>query len=202
MKRGHVILISGGALLIIGIVLSVIWSVSFASMFLADNTFVAQSSVEPGGSIEAKRTVNDLNRPLSLAVGVDERQAIADGLGLRQSVTDPQGKVVSSGEFVDSYFTTIQPEMTGTYTVTISNVGTRPVSVSGVFGYMPFVGADGKPDIEQMTGSQSLGVIMAGGGLIAAGIIVLIAGLVITVLDRDRSDTRTTTEGGITYRKD
>lgn len=204
MKRGYIVLISGGALLVVGIILSITWGLSFASSFLADNTFVTQASLEPGGSLEAKRTVNDLDRPLSLAAGIDEQQtSITDGIRLKQVITDPQGKVVSSSEFVESYFTTIQPEMTGVYTVTISNAGTGPVAVSGVFGYMPFVGTGGKPDIDQMTGTQGLGVIIAGGGLIAAGIIVLIVGIIVTVLDsRGRNDARTTTEGGVTYRKD
>ena len=91
------------------------------------------------------------------------------------------------------------------YTVTVTNLGTRPVIVSGSFGHMPFIGTDGKPDIEAMAGGRGLGMIIIGGGLAAVGIITLIAGGIITAVDgrtKSHNATTTTGQGGVTYRKD
>jgi hypothetical protein len=209
MKRGHIVLISGAVLLVAGIIISAIWAVQFAGSFLRDNTIVPQTSIDAGKSVDTRIDVYQLDRPVSLAIGIDwteQQQAIPSPLDIRlkEVVTDPNGRVVSSNEFGDSFFTSFKPEVTGVYTVTVSNVGTRPVSISGAFGYMPFVGHDGKPNIESMTGVGGLGMIIAGGTLASAGVVTLIVGAIITVVDsRKQSPTSTTTtEGGITYRKD
>ena len=209
MKRGHIVLISGAVLLVAGIIISAVWAVQFAGSFWRDNTIVAETSIDAGKSVNTRMNVYQLDRPISLAIGIDwteQQQAIpsSSGIRLKEVVTDPNGRVVSSNEFGDSFFTSFKPEVTGVYTVTVSNLGTRPVSVSGAFGYMPFIGLDGKPNIESMTGVGGLGTIIAGGALAAAGVVTLIVGAIITVVDSRRQSptTTTTSEGGITYRKD
>ncbi len=125
---------------------------------------------------------------------------------MKEEVKDPNGRVVSSNEFGDSFFTTFMPEVTGVYTVTVSNLGISPVTVSGAFGYMPFVGSDGNfPRDGMMGGEWGLGMIIAGGALASIGLVTLIVGAVITIADSRRQSSTTTTttsEGGITYRKD
>jgi len=204
MKRGHIILVAGAAMLVAGIAISVVWGVSFASSFLADNSIVERTSLGPGESVNATRNVDSLYRPIFLAVGADPQQSQQnDGFRLRETMTDPNGRVVSSNEFQESYSTTVTPEVTGTYTVTISNLGTGPVTIGGAFGHVPFLGADRQPDVEGMMSTGGLGTIITGGGLTIAGVVTLIAGAVITVLDsRKRQGSTATSEGGITYRKD
>ena len=214
MKRGYVTLISGAVLLVIGIVISAIWGVSFANSFMANNTIVAKTIINAGQSVSAKTDVTQLERPISLAVGIDrtgQQQASSSPLDarLRETITDPNGKVVSSNEFRDSFFTSFKPEITGVYIVTVSNLDTKPISIGGAFGQMPFVGTNGKPDINaMMTGGGGLNMIILGGGLATVGIIVLIAGGIITVIDSRRSkssnatSSSTTSSNGITYRKD
>jgi hypothetical protein len=53
-------------------------------------------------------------------------------------------------------------------------------------------------------GGWGLGMIIAGGALAGVGVVTLIIGTIITVVDsrRHSSTTTTTTDGGITYRKD
>jgi hypothetical protein len=207
LKRGHIILLSGAALLIVGIAISAIWGVSFASTFVRDNTIVAKTTIDAGKSIDAKTNVNQLDKAISLAVGTDKTggQASTSEVRLKETITDPNGKVVSVNEFGDSFLTSFKPETTGVYTVAVTNLGTKPVTISGTFGVMPFMGAEGKPDIKTMMGGgQGLGMIIAGGGLAAAGVVTLVVGGIITAIDsREKSNTPTkTSEGGITYRKD
>jgi hypothetical protein len=155
--------------------------------------------------VEATRNVESLDRPLFLAIGVDPQQSQQDdGFRLRETVRDPNGRVVSSDEFEESFSTTITPAATGTYTVTVTNLGTEMVTMGGTFGHVPFLGSDGQPNIEEMMSAGGLGMIIAGGGLATAGILALIVGAIITVLDgrNQKGTTTTTSEGGITYRKD
>jgi hypothetical protein len=207
MKRGHIVLASGAIMLVAGIVISAIWGVSFAGSFLRENTIVAKTIIDAGKSVEAKTNVNQLDRPVSLAIGIDrsgQQQTFSD-MRLKETVTDPDGKVVNSNEFGGSFFTSFSPQVAGVYTVTISNIGTKPVSVSGAFGYMSFMGPDGKPNIGAVTGEGELGMIIAGGGLAMAGIITLIVGAIVTAIDSrasKQSGATTTRENGITYRKD
>jgi hypothetical protein len=111
--------------------------------------------------------------------------------------------VVSSDEFEESFSTTITPPATGTYTVSVTNLGTEMVTIGGTFGHVPFLRSDGQPDVEHMMSAGGLGMIIAGGGLASVGIIALIVGAIVTILDgRNQKGTTTTSEGGITYRKD
>jgi hypothetical protein len=204
MKRGHVLLMSGAALLAAGITISALWGVSFAGSFLQENTVVAKTTLDATKSVEARTDVNQLDKPLTLAIGIDKSGQQPYPIRLRETVTDPSGKVVSTNEFADSFFTSLKPEATGVYTVTVTNLGTKPVTISGAFGHMPFIGTNGKPDINVMAGGQGLGMIIVGGGLAAAGVLVLIIGGVITAVDgRTKSqNTATAGQGGVTYRKD
>jgi len=213
MKRGHIVLISGAVLLVAGIIISAVWAVPFAGSFLRNNTIVAKTSIDPGKSVDTRTEVYQLDRPVSLAIGIDRTgqqqppqipSSQPSDIRLKEIVTDPNGRVISSNEFGDSFFTSFKPEVAGVYTVTLSNLGTRPVSVSGAFGYMSFMGPDGRPDFEGMMGGGGLGMIITGGALAAVGVVILIVGAIITVADsRSRRQSSTTTsEGGITYRKD
>jgi uncharacterized membrane protein len=183
---------------------------------MIDNTFVSQTSIEAGESIDTRIDVRQLDRPVSLAIGIDRAglqqqpsqiPTPTPDTRLKEEVKDPNGRVVSTSEFGDSFFTTFNPEVTGVYTVTVSNLGISPVTVSGAFGYIPFIGSDGNFPVDGMMGGKwGLGMIIAGGALASIGLVTLIVGAVITVADSRRQSstttTTTTTEGGITYRKD
>jgi hypothetical protein len=204
LKRGHIVLISGAVLLVVGIVISAVWAVQFVGSFLRDNTIVvAQTSIDAKKSIDRTNDVYRLDRPISLAIGIDRAgqqqpeipSSSSSDITLGEVLTDPNGRVVSSNEFGDSFFTSFKPEVTGFYTVTVSNLGTTPVTISIAFGYMPFVGPDGTPNFERMTvGGWGLGMIIIGGALAAtAGVVTLTVGGIITVADSRRQSPTTTT---------
>lgn len=212
MKRGHIILIGGAALLVIGIAVTAIWGVSFASRFISDNTIVGRTTIEPGQSVTTKTDIREVGKPLTLMVGIDrsvgqqQQQPAQSDIKLRETMTNPKDQVVSSNEFGDSIVTSVKPEETGTYAATITNLGEKAVTVAGTFGYFAIIGPDGKPDLNALfgTGQQGLGMIIEGGVMVVGGIMALIVGGIITVADsRAQGQTSTaTSEGGITYRKD
>lgn len=205
MKRGYIIMIAGGALLVAGIAISLVWGISLAGSFVVDSTIIQRAPLSSGQSITATRNVDSIDRSLSLAIGIDQRQSQPDDdFVVRETVTDPNGNIVSRSEFQESFTLTIHPEVTGIYSVTITNIGAEPVTIGGAFGHVPFLGPDGQPNMDELMSSGSLGMIIAGGVMATTGIVVLIAGVVVTIVDgRKRQGTTTTTsEGGITYRKD
>ncbi|SRR5579885_2048430 len=207
MKRGHAILIGGAILLVAGIAVAAVWGISFAGSFLSNNTIVGRTTIYPGQSISAKTDVSQLDKQIALTVGVERVNGqIPINVQLKETITDPNGNIVSSNQFTDSYITSIKPQVTGAYTVTLTNIGSTPVSVGGTFGYFPMIGANGQPDTNaMMMNGQGVGIIITGGLMAFAGVITLIVGGIITVADsRRHSSTESTssTQGGITYRKD
>ncbi len=184
MKRGHIILSAGAALLVAGLVIALVWGISYASSVYANNTVIANTPIQPGASVSAKKDVNALDKPIYLTVGIGGQQQSSIDIHLKQVTTDPSGKIVSTSEFQKVYTTTINPTTTGTYTVMVSNLGTAPVTVAGTFGYIPWVGTEGNPTAINSNPAEGLGVVFVGGGLATAGVVTLIVGGIVTALDR------------------
>jgi hypothetical protein len=76
LQRGYIILIAGGVLVVAGIVLSIFWAGSFAGQFLQENTIIGQTLVMPLESINATLQVNDISRPISVALHFDPQSAM------------------------------------------------------------------------------------------------------------------------------
>jgi hypothetical protein len=53
---------------------------------------------------------------------------------LRESIRDPNGRIVNTNEFSKDFFTTFKPNMTGEYTLLISNLGPNDVNIDRIFG--------------------------------------------------------------------
>src|ERR671930_179779 len=175
MQRGYIILIIGAALLISGIIISVLWVGSFAHSFIRENTIVGEVSIKPAEIVNVTMLVTDLGRPVSLAIHFQPSSNIT----LREMVRDPNGSVVSSNEFTGQFFTSFKPDTMGKYTLTIFNVGTIPVSISALFGYLPFVAENNdRIDFNTLSG------IIVGISLFIIGIIALIVGVIIILIDR------------------
>jgi hypothetical protein len=182
LKRGYIILIAGGVLLVTGLVLSIFSVGSFAGQFMRENIVLSQTIVRPSESIDATLQINDTTRPVSVALHSEVESANAS---LRESIRDPNGRIVNSNEFSKDFFTTFKPNMTGEYTLLISNLGLNDVNIDGIFGFIPFVGGG-----EDQVNLSSLNSIVTGVIVFIIGIIVLIAGIIIVILDRRREKRR------------
>ena len=181
LKRGYVILIAGGALVVAGIVISALWAGSFVGQFMQENTIIGQAVVEPSESINATLEVNDISRPISTALHFEPRSA---NFTLRETVTDPFGRIINTNEFSKDFFTTFKVNTVGKFTLTILNQGSSPVNVDGVFGYIPFVGENNQVNL------NPLNSLLIGISLFIIGIIVMIVGIVFTIIDRRRENRR------------
>lgn len=191
MKRGYVVLIIGAALLISGIVISILWAVPFAGTILRENTILSGVSIKPAGSVNVYTQVIDASLPVSLGIHVERNNSTTGGQVpsniLRETVRNPNGIIMTSNEFSRQFFTTFKPDITGRYTVTVSNLGNGPVSIGVIAGNLPFIGANNKVNF------GLLGGIIVGGILIVVGIIILIAGIIVVIMDRRKITPKTQT---------
>src|SRR5215210_5506148 len=119
LKRGYIILIAGGALVVAGIVISAAWAGSFVGQFMQENTFIDQAVVGPSEVINATLQVSDISRPIAVGLQPESGNVI-----LRETVRDPSGRVVNTNEFSKEFFTTFKVNSTGKFTLTVSNQGT------------------------------------------------------------------------------
>jgi hypothetical protein len=176
MQRGYIILIIGAAFLITGISVSAVWTSSLVGTITHQNTILNIVSITPSGAINAITQINDINHPLSLVIHLESR----GNPPLRETVRDPNGQIISTYEFSNQFLTRLKTDIVGKYTLTISNLGNNPVSVGILFGNLPFVGQNNELNVNLFSG------IVAGGILIILGIIVLITGLIVAILDKRR----------------
>jgi len=187
LQRSYIILIIGAALLISGIIVSILWAGSFAGTFLHENTILNGVLIRPSALVNTSIQVADISKPVSLAIHIERNNNTSDtGQGqistntLRETLRNPNGLVLTTNEFTKQFFTTFKPNIAGKYTITIYNLGNAPVSVGILAGNLPFVGADNQVNI------NFIGRIVVGIFLIIVGIIVLIAGVIVLALDRKK----------------
>jgi hypothetical protein len=200
LQRGYIILIAAAVLFVSGIVISALWAGSFAGTFLRESTIIGQTLIKPSESVNASLQVNDIARPIAVAVhfkpmmttttttttspspqsSLSSSSSTTTNLTLSQTVRDPAGLVVSRNTFVKEFFTAFKPQTTGKYTLTLTNLGRQSVNVDGVFGYIPFINQNNQVNINSLSG------IIAGIILVTIAIITLIVGIIVVIIDRRR----------------
>ena len=111
IKRGYIILIVGVVLLVTGLVLSIFSVGSFAGQFMRENIVLSKTTVRPSESVDATLQVNDTSRPVSVALHSSEVESA--NVSFRESIQDPNGRIVNTNEFSQTFFTTFKPNMTG-----------------------------------------------------------------------------------------
>ena len=184
MQRAYIILIVGAVLLISGIVISAVWAGYFASTIIHESTILADILIRPASVVNASTQVTDTSRPVSLAIQVERVGEQISTNTLREIVRNPNGVIMTSNEFTKQLFTTFKPDITGKYTVSIYNLGNSPVSIGVFTGNLPFIGANYKVNFNSLSG------IVEGSILSIAGILVLIGGVIVLILDRRKSTPR------------
>ena len=181
MKRSYIILIAGAVIFIAGIATFLVYANSYVDPFLSKNTIVSNSTIKPGQSVNITRETVEAGRSLSLVISSEPFD-----VSLRAETNDPKGLIVSSNEFSERLLTTIKPEISGKYISKITNLGTEPVTIDAVIGQLPIIDENDQTRLNLLRGI--LGGIIA----VAIGIIVLIAGGIIFIVDRRKSKATTT----------
>ncbi len=127
--------------------------------------------------------------------GTQTQQQQASNIeNLRQEVRNPTGIMINKNQFNSGsgndddtnnnndggLFTTFRPDVEGEYTLTITNLGSSPVKVGGIFGCIPILGNNNQVNLQSLSG------IIAGVILFIICIITLIVSAIIIILDRRR----------------
>ena len=199
LQRGYIILIAGAILIIIGITLTAVYGIGLADIVLSENVILSDVYINSSASVNRTLQITNTERPISIALHVESvkdsaeiqtKQQQASNVTIIGEVRNPGGVIINKNQFNshsddnknedDGLFTTFKPNVQGEYTLTIINLGSSPVKVGGIFGYLPIVGNNNQVNLQPLSG------IIAGVILFIVGIITLIVGAIITILDRRR----------------
>ena len=201
IQRGYIILIAGGILIVIGITLTAVYGSSLAGLILNENVILGDVSINPSASVNRTLQIKNIERPISIALHIESekdgdktqqtQQQQASNVGIVEEVINPRGVVVNKNQFNNSngnyndnnnngLFTILRPDVEGEYTLIIANLGSNPVKIGGAFGYLPIIGSNNQLNLQPLSG------IIVGVILFSVGIITLIVGAIVTILDRRR----------------
>jgi len=201
IERGYIILIAGAALVIVGITLIAIYGISLASLVLRESIILSNVPINSSASLNRTLQVTNTERTLAIALHAEsgeadtiqtQRQQESNISMIGEEVRDPSRAVINKNQFNsgsdynkndDRLFTTFKPDVQGEYTLTITNLGSSTVKVGGIFGYLPIIVNNNQVN------QQSLSGIIAGVILFIIGIITLLVGAIITILERRKKRT-------------
>jgi sulfite exporter TauE/SafE len=199
LQRGYIILIAGAILIITGITFTAVYGIGLADIVLSKNAIISDVSINSSASVNRTLQITNTEHPISIALHVESvkdsaeiqtKQQQASNVAIIEEVRNPGGVIINKNQFNsrsddnknedDGLFTTFKPDVQGEYTLTIINLGSSPVKVGGIFGYLPIIGNNNQVNLQPLSG------IIAGVILFIVGIITLIVGAIITILDRRR----------------
>lgn len=176
MKRGHFVLIGGAALFVIGIILTAVWAIPIAQQIQKETANIQAAQLDPEQSRSLSLQVDDTSRPLSIAVNSKNLDAV-----LAVTVTAPDGQTILNSNLTENTVLSTNPTVAGEYLLEITNTGGSSTIIDVIFGHFP-----GFEENNQVNFGV-FGGVLAGTGMIIAGLLVMIAGVVIWVVDRRRS---------------
>ncbi|MER5174824.1 MAG: hypothetical protein ABJB76_11125 [Candidatus Nitrosocosmicus sp.] len=184
MQRGYKILILSGILLLSSIIIFFIWGITFSGLFIANNhNFSTNQIMLPSlHSYNSSIYINSINKLLTFTI----RSTNNDQIKFKEIVVGPEDNVVSNSTFQKTYFSTIKPNTTGEYKMTIINTdkSINNTSLHIFFGILPFLKDNGELDM-----SSFIGLI---GGLISftTGLVSLSIGTIFLIKDRYKQNYR------------
>ena len=205
LQRGYIILIAGAVFVVAGIALTAVYAISLAGLVLGENVILSDVSINSSASVNRTLQITNTERPISIALHIEsekndgggtqtQQQQASNIENLQEKVRNPSGIIINKNQFNSGsgndddnnnnndggLFTTFRPDVEGEYTLTITNLGSSPLKVGGIFGYLPILGNNNQVNLQPLSG------IIAGVILFIIGIITLIVGAIITILDRRR----------------
>lgn len=173
MQRGYKVLISGTVIFVVGIIL--IW-ITFN--ILNQQSFSINSSIDiilPNSSILKTIEVNTGKK-----LGISLNYQPSDILLNIQVIPQSSLSKILDHNFTSKFFTTLTPSKHDIDKVLITNLGSKTVSANTVMGNIEFFDANGQPKV-----SNSV-MAIAGPSLLFIGVIVLIVGGILLLIDRIR----------------
>jgi uncharacterized membrane protein len=172
LKRGYYVVLAGAVLFVIGIVLTAVWTLPIAQQVQKDTTLVQQISLKAGKSISAEFNVTDSERALSVVISAKSFKPMT------ATLIGHGGEKVVSKEFNETLADSVTVSKVGTYRLMLTNDGQTDTTADIVFGHIPGLSTGKNVNLDAFKG------IIAGAGTIIAGIMVMIGGAILMVIDR------------------
>ena len=173
LKRGYYVLIAGGTIFTAGILVTIVLALPLAEEIQRGTSTLQGRQVGPGQSIMATLDVDDTNKPLSIVVSAGAR------MDMSARVLDPSGEQIFNESFTEAMADATMATLPGGYELWITNHSQSNATINAIFGHIPGVG---QRDID--TGIFS--GVLTGIAIMIAGVMVLVGGIVVVVLDRRR----------------
>jgi hypothetical protein len=171
LRRGHILLIAGGAI----VAFSFIASNYYASQFLKEIQEKNMHSIAPDARLELQENITSGNGAYVVAFPNYSTNPVRVAV----SVSDPGGVSVLRRNLSLPFFSEpFAAQKQGNYTLTISNLGNASIDASVIFGEEKIVG-----DVVSMPNVVSTAISSL---LLIAGIIVIAAGGAVLLIDRRR----------------
>lgn len=175
MKSGVILLIIGGALLVIGLVISGISVVAVTTQVLEGGALIEAAEIEPGLSYAA--VMKDLPVGRQIVLSLDSQPS---DVMLSAILKEADGDTIGVYNVTKTPFTsTAMSREPGDHRLELTNIGTQPVTVSGALLNSPVAGEGGGVSVADDPGLQNL---IAYGVGILVGIVLIIAGIVILII--------------------
>lgn len=173
MKRGYYILIAGAVIFALGIALTLVWALPIAEQLQRDTRILQGFPLVTGQSTNIQFEVTDPAKPLSIVISA------GNPIAMSAVLVDPDGREIMNREFHETFAEGARPSATGTYKLTITNESSTDTTVDVVFGHIPGVGED-------TVDSGAFSGVITGASIIIVGVMAMIGGMVVTVLDRHK----------------
>jgi hypothetical protein len=179
MRRGYKILIVSAILFASAIAVFFTWGIAFSNLFLSNTQSLSTSQVTIR-PLESHNATIDIENPQKVfTLTIDSINN--DQIKLREVVIGPNGKAISNATFQKSYFAAINPNSTGEYRLSISNLDRdSAASIYMLFGNLPFIKENGEIDPTSFAG------LIIGMFLFIGGIISFAIGVILSLKDRNR----------------
>ena len=173
MQRSYIVLLSSSALIIAGIVLTLISAISASQPFLSQDILVTEDIIKSKESRSPTLNATQLGPIMYLVI-----KSEPSNIPLTAAVKDPNGLTVSSSTFSQDLVTNFKPQTKGKYVLTITNQGTEEVKTDTILGYLSNFDENQKPNY------GALGGILIGILLIVISSIALAIGFIMLLKDK------------------
>jgi hypothetical protein len=173
VTRGHILIILSSAIIIIGILLTIIFSIDATRPFLSQDISVGNYMIKAGESRILSINVSETGPTMSIVI-----KAGPPHVPIGAIVKDQNGLILSRSIFSDDLVSNFKPQINGKYDLIITNEGAESVKADTILGYLSLFDKNENPNI------SALGDIFTSVLLIILGNLGFIAGVIVIIRDK------------------
>ena len=141
-----------------------------------DDAVTINRTIGPNQSLEITEQGTNVQSNFSLIISAEP-----SNVTLSSEIRDPKGKTISVNEFRDQFFGSFKPESAGDHATIITNKGAKPATIDAIFSQIPMITENDEKQLNLLKG------ILVGIILVTIGILLLVGGGVIIIVDKRKA---------------